>query len=356
VNTVLHIVPSAFGPRGIFGGAERYAFELARAMAGFVPTTLLTFGERHERWREGELDVVVERAAYIRGQRTNPWTPALLGWVRRARVVHCHQRHVLASSTAALLGRLLRRPVFVSDLGGGGWDISAYIDTSRWFSGHLHISQYSRNLSARENVARAHVIMGGVDTEKFSPDPAVPRDGKVLFVGRLLPHKGVNYLVEAADDRMRLHIVGTPGDARFKADLDKLARGKRVEFVSEASDQDLVRAYRSASVAVLPSVYRTLYGDTTLVPELLGQAALEAMACGTPVVVTSVASLPEVVADGKTGFVVPPNDPAALREKLAWLLEHPDDAARMGAAGRRRVLEHFSWPAVVRRCLELYQT
>jgi alpha-maltose-1-phosphate synthase len=356
VNTVLHIVPAAFGPRGIFGGAERYAFELARTMAGFVPTTLLTFGERHERWREGELDVVVERACYIRGQRTNPWTPALLGWVRRARVVHCHQRHVLASSTAALLGKLLRRPVFVTDLGGGGWDISGYLDTSRWFSGHLHISQYSRSISAQESFARAHVIMGGVDAEKFSPDAVVPRDGTVLFVGRLLPHKGVNYLVEAADDRMRLRIVGTPYDARFKADLEQLARGKRVEFVSGASDEALVLAYRSATVAVLPSVYRTLYGDTTLVPELLGQAALEAMACGTPVVVTSVASLPEVVADGETGFVVPPNDPAALREKLTWLLDHPDDAARMGAAGRRRALEHFSWCTVARRCLELYQT
>jgi glycosyltransferase involved in cell wall biosynthesis len=356
VNAVLHIVPAAFGPRGVVGGAERYAVELARTMAGIVPTRLLTFGERHERWREGELEVVMERARYIRGQRTNPWTPALFGWVRRARVVHCHQRHVLASSTAALLGKLLRRPVFVTDLGGGGWDISGYVDTKRWFSGHLHISQYSRSIAAQDSDARAHVILGGVDAEKFSPDAGVPRDGTVLFVGRLLAHKGVNYLIEAADDQMKLRIVGKPYDARFKADLDELARGKRVEFVSEASDEALVRTYRAASVAVLPSVYRTLYGDTTLVPELLGQTALEAMACGTPVVVTSVASLPEVVTDGETGFVVPPNDPGALREKIRWLLEHPDEAARMGAAGRRRVLEHFGWPAVARRCLELYQT
>lgn len=356
MKDVLHIVPAAFGPAGIFGGAERYAFELARSMARLVPTRLLTFGERHERWREGELDVVMERASFIRGQRFNPWTPALLGWIRRAGVVHCHQRFILASSTAALLGRLLRRKVFVTDLGGGGRDISGYLDTSRWFSGHLHISQYSRKISSHEKHAWAHVIMGGVDTEKFSPEAAVPRDGTVLFVGRLLPHKGVNYLIEAADDRMHLRILGVPYDVRFKDDLDQLARGKRIEFVSGASDETLVRAYRSASVAVLPSVYRTLYGDTTLVPELLGQTPLEAMSCGTPVIVTSVASLPEVVTDGETGFVVPPNDPAALREKLGWLLDHPVDAARMGAAGRRRVLEHFTWGAVARRCLEIYET
>jgi glycosyltransferase involved in cell wall biosynthesis len=355
LNNVLHVVPAAFGPRGIVGGAERYALELARAMSNFVPTRLLTFGERRERWRDGELQIVVERAHFVRGQRTNPWTPAILGWVKKARVVHCHQQHVLASSTIALWGRVLRRPVFVTDLGGGGWDISGYIDTSGWFSGQLHISEYSRKISSDANKTRAHVIMGGVDTEKFSPDPGTARDGTVLFVGRLLPHKGVNYLIQAADDRMRVRILGVPYDARFKADLEQLARGKQVEFVNGASDEVLVQASRSASVAVLPSVYRTVYGDETLVPELLGQTALEAMACGTPVVVTSVGSLPEVVIDGETGFVVQPNEPAALREKITWLLEHPTEAARMGATGRDRVLERFNWPRVVRRCLEFYQ-
>src|SRR5204863_5377575 len=95
-------------------------------------------------------------------------------------------------------------------------------------------------------------------------------------------------------------------------------------------------------------------GLTQPVPELLGQTPLEAMACGTPAIVTNVASLPEVVADGETGFVVPPNDPTALREKIRWLLDRPAEVERMGAAGRRRVLEHFSWDAVARRCLTAY--
>lgn len=89
-------------------------------------------------------------------------------------------------------------------------------------------------------------------------------------------------------------------------------------------------------------------------PELLGQTLLEGMACGVPAVCTDVASMPEVVVNGVTGFVVPPNDPEALRERLLWLREHPDEARAIGEAGRRRVLEKFTWPAVVRRCLEIY--
>jgi glycosyltransferase involved in cell wall biosynthesis len=105
---------------------------------------------------------------------------------------------------------------------------------------------------------------------------------------------------------------------------------------------------------VLPSVYRTIYGDETLVPELLGQTLLEGMACGRPVICTRVASMPEIVEDGVCGFIVPPNDPAALAERIGWLHDHPAEAAAMGAAARRRVLNKFTWPKVVRRCLEIY--
>jgi glycosyltransferase involved in cell wall biosynthesis len=66
--------------------------------------------------------------------------------------------------------------------------------------------------------------------------------------------------------------------------------------------------------------------------------------------------MPEVVEDGVTGFVVPPNDPAALRGRIAWLRDRPDEARAMGQAGRRRVLAHFTWPRVVERCLHAYES
>src|SRR5207247_1366375 len=113
----------------------------------------------------------------------------------------------VASSMAAVACRVTGRKVFVSDHGGGGWDISGYVSTDRWYHGRLHVSEYSRSLSSQPASPRAHVILGGVDTNQFSPDPSVARSEGALFVGRLLPHKGVNYLVEGLPPGMPLAIV-----------------------------------------------------------------------------------------------------------------------------------------------------
>lgn len=352
---VLHVVPALFGREGVMGGAERYALELARHMAEEVPTTLLTFGERAREERVGALRVRVAGPAWrVRGQQTNPLAPALFAELVRADVVHCHQWHVLASSLSAAFCRLTRRRVFVTDLGGGGWDLSAYVRTDPWFHGHLHVSEYSRRVNGHAANPSARVILGGVDTEKFSPDPRVERNGTVLFVGRLLPHKGVDDLVRALPASLALEVVGQPYGERYARDLERLAEGKRVQLRHDCDDQGLVDAYRRSLCVVLPSVYRTMYGEETRVPELLGQTLLEGMACGAPAVCTDVASMPEVVKDGVTGFVVPPNDPQALAEKLLWLRDHPERARALGEAARARVLERFTWPAVVRRCLESY--
>jgi glycosyltransferase involved in cell wall biosynthesis len=353
---ILHIVPALFDSRlGVLGGAERYAFELARQMAEEVPTRLVTFGDRNLQETVGRLEIrVIGNARYVRGQRQNPFSSALFRELAEASVVHCYQQHILTSSLAALACRLRGRRVFVSDLGGGGWDISAYVSTDRWYHGHLHISEYSRKTFGHAGKPWAQVILGGVDAQKFSPDGSGPRDGSVVFVGRLLPHKGVNDLVNAVPADMRLKIIGQPHDPRFCQDLHALSAGKQVTFHDDFTDSDLVSAYRKALCVVLPSVYQTMYGQRSEVPELLGQTLLEGMACGAPAICTDVASMPEVVEDGVTGFVVPASDPLVLGEKLRWLRDHPDRAREMGQAARRRVLEKFTWPAVVHRCLEIY--
>ena len=352
---VLHIVPALFGSDGVLGGAERYALELARYMADVTPTRLLTFGDESRTERQGCLDIhVIGNPWHVRGQRTNPVSAAISAEILKADVVHCHQQHILASSLAALFSRLSGRRIFVTDLGGGGWDFSAYISTDRWYRGHLHISEYSRRTFGQEGRAWSHVILGGIDTRKFSPDPSVAKGGSVLFVGRLLPHKGVNYLVEAIPPDVPLTLIGQGMDERFYRDLQALAAGKHVTFHHDSTDTDIVRAYQGALCIVLPSVYRHLYGEETRVPELLGQTLLEGMACGTPAICTDVASMPEIVENGRSGFVVPPNNPAALCERIVWLRDHPAEAAEMGKAARQRVLDKFTWPAVVQRCLEIY--
>ncbi len=229
-----------------------------------------------------------------------------------------------------------------------------YISTDRWYHGHLHISQYSRKIFGQEGKPWAHVIYGGIDTEKFAPDSTVPVENNVLFVGRLMPHKGVNDLVNAVPADLPLELVGQPYHEQFYADLQKLAEGKHVTFRHDFTDDALVHAYRKCLCVVLPSVYKGLYGGESKVPELLGQTLLEGMACGKPAICTNVASMPEVVEDGVTGFVVPPNDPEKLREKLLWLRDHPVEAGQMGQAARQRVLDKFNWPAVVQKCLKIY--
>ena len=82
--------------------------------------------------------------------------------------------------------------------------------TDRWYHGHLHISEYSRQVFGHVSNPRAHVIYGGVDIDKFSPDAIVPRTPTVLFVGRLLAHKGIDILVDAIDEGLSLEVIGRP--------------------------------------------------------------------------------------------------------------------------------------------------
>ena len=352
---VVHLVPALFGERGVTGGAERYAFELARHMADVVPTTLLSFADADIDERAGALRVrALGRPWHVRGQRTNPFSLRLLGALRGADVVHCHQQHVLASSVAAIASRLAGRRVFVSDLGGGGWDLSAYVSTDRWYHGHLHISAYSRAVFGHGALDRARVIYGGVDGARFSPDPATPKSGRVLFVGRVLPHKGVDDLVAALPSALGLDVVGRVTDERFGARLRELARGKDVRFHHDVDDAGLLRWYRQALCIVLPSVYRAYDGSTSRVPELLGQTLLEGMACGLPAVCTDVASMPEIVTHRETGFVVPANDPGTMGARLSELAADPARAAAMGTRARADVLDRFSWARVVERCLHAY--
>jgi glycosyltransferase involved in cell wall biosynthesis len=351
------MVPAIFGTSGIVGGAERYALELAKHMAEFTPTRLLTFGDKSKSYIDGKLSVrILGKPWRVRGQRNNCLHSGMIGEFLGADIIHCHQHHLLGSSLAALLSMMARKKCFVSDLGGGGWDISAYIPTDNWFRGHLHISEYSRKQFGHENRQNAKVILGGVDTVKFSPDPATVKENLIVYAGRLMPHKGVNDLVEALPEGLRLELIGQPYHPEFVAMLKKLAEGKDVVFRSDCSDEQLVNANRRALAVVLPSVYTNCYGHTSQVPELLGQTLIEGMACGTAAICTDVASMPEVVEHEVTGFVVPPNDPASLRTRLEWLRDNRDSAVELGIRGRERVLQHFKWEQVVQRCLEAYQT
>lgn len=185
--------------------------------------------------------------------------------------------------------------------------------------------------------ARFEVTPFGVDTDLFSPGP-VP-EGR-LVVGTVRPQEwryGMDILIEAFGQLgmpdVELHVIGRgPDRERYLARLAELGVGDRVSMAERVSHDELIAAYRRFAVFVAPSRM-----------EGICVSCLEANACGTPAVVTRVGGLPEVVEDGVTGYVVPPEDPAALAAALRRLLQ--DDARRseMGRAARQRVLDRFNW-------------
>ena len=354
---VLHIVPTLFDEKeGILGGAERYVWELARHMSGRVDTSLLSFGLRNREERIGLLRVrVLANAWRVRGSQFNPFSLRILPELLHADVVHCHQQHVLTSSMSALVCRLTGRKVFATELGGGGWDVSSYMSTDRWFHGHLHISEFSKRVFGHADVGRARVIFSGVDTDKFSPEPSIARTGGILFVGRLLPHKGIDRVLEALPPDLPMDVVGRPYAPEYLEVLRQLAGGKQVTFHHDFDDVRLLEMYRRARCIVLPSLYKDRYGNETTIPELMGQTLLEGMSCGVPALCTDVAAMPESVVNGVTGLVVPPENKEEMRRALVELYTNDARATAMGMAARRRMVEHFGWPAVVQRCLEAYQ-
>jgi glycosyltransferase involved in cell wall biosynthesis len=358
IESVAHIVPSFFRARdGTVGGAERYVLELAKAMSTKVPTYLYSYGDRAETFTDGELRIrIVKRTLAVRSELHNPLSLRLFPKLARHSILHCHQPNTLGANLVALFARALRKPVFASELGGGGWNLSAYLSTERWFDAHLHISEYSRRIAGHVADDRHLVIYGGVDGTLFRPPSTNPARQSVLFVGRLMPHKGIDYLIDAVGAELPLTIVGRAYNEEYTRLLRQKAEGKRVTFKQDADDASLISEYQNALACVLPSVFRDCYGNHSLVPELLGQTLLEAMACGTPTICSDVASMPEVVLDGTTGFVTPPNDPSALHGRLLELRNNPGLVERFGLAARERAIRHFSWSAVVERCLEAYRS
>lgn len=341
---VAHVCPTYFSPHSVIAGAERYSYGLARAMSRLTETSLLTFGDDDSVHVDDRLTVkCFKRLFYVDGNRANPFALRYLKDLLRADVVHCHQYLTVTTDLAILLGLVSGKKVFVTDLGGGtGRSLSCHLPLWRGIRSLLAISDYNRNLYRRIPL-RAQVIYGGVDAEHFSPAAAAERLPRVLHVGRILSFKGIHDLVDALPAGIGLDIVGQASDERYYRELQERARGKDVAFHLNLPDERLVEMYRRALATVLPATLDS--GFTT---------ALESQACATPVIAAATGSLPEVVREGITGLLVPPKNPAAIRERIERLRADPGFAARMGVRGRSEVLERFTWDAVAKRCLDAY--
>jgi glycosyltransferase involved in cell wall biosynthesis len=150
-----------------------------------------------------------------------------------------------------------------------------------------------------------------------------------------------------------LVIAGTVADPEYLREVERLAGGRAVSFVLDASDERLRELYRDALAVVAPSVHVDLAGRFYAYPELMGLTMLEGMACGAPAVCLRTGALPEYVEHGVTGFVA--DDEAELGRRIAELAGDPARGLRMGNAARERVRRDWDLEVTGRRFLDLYR-
>src|SRR5215218_8797373 len=391
-------------PPNVYGGAgvhvEYLTRELARADGGAHGVQVLAFGDQRE--TRGNLSVrgvapaatfETHDARHARLLDALVRDLAMAGLVDAADVVHCHTwySHLAGCLARPLTGAKLvltthslepHRPWKVEQL-GSAYHATTWIERTAYQNadGVVAVSRSMKeDVQALYGVApeRVRVIHNGIDPEEYRPrlapatlrglgvDPDVP---VVLFVGRITRQKGILHLVRAIrhlDPGAQVVLcAGAPDTPEIGAEMTALVqearRDARVEIVwlpEMLPKEDVIALYTHAAVFVCPSVY-----------EPFGIINLEAMACETPVVASAVGGIPEIVVPGETWLLVgfepegggspEPRDAmgfsAALANAVNSLLRDEPRRRAMGAAARKRVIDHFSWTRIAKVTFDFYQ-
>jgi starch synthase len=376
-------------PPDVYGGAGTHVEYLARELRRMVEVSVHCWGAQrdepgvtsHEPWTA--LSEPKPESAALQAMSINL---SMAAAVKGADLVHSHTwytnfgghlsklmwsiPHVMTTHSLEPL-----RP-WKSEQLGGGYALSTFCERTaiEGADAVIAVSNGMRddvlNCYPHVNPERVHVVHNGIDPEIYRPqrsDEALHRLGVdtsapyAFFNGRITRQKGLQLLLAAAlkmDPRHQVVIVASnPDTPEIAAEVAALAervrseRGNLIWIGRYIPLQDLIHLHSGASVFVCPSIY-----------EPFGLVNLEAMACETAVVASRVGGIPEIVAEGETGYLVDydPDDSEAFTMALATRLDEvlSDSAlaARMGKAGRQRVLRHFGWPAVASRTAELYDS
>ncbi|ABW11530.1 glycogen synthase [Parafrankia sp. EAN1pec] len=378
-------------PPDVYGGAGVHVEYLARELARLVDLTVHCEGdprpasgtagaastaavEAHRPWpaldgandalRIASMDLsmaaAVDRAGGADVVHSHTWYTNLAGHLTSLvqGIPHVMTSHSLEP----------RRPWKAEQL-GGGYRLSSWCERVA-ISAAAAVVAVSEGMRAdildaypEVDPGRVHVIRNGIDTDEYTPDNRTdvlerygvdPDRPSVVFVGRITRQKGLPVLLRAAarlDPSAQLVLcAGAPDTPEQLAEVTGLVDGLRasrdgvVWLSGMLAKPEVIQLLSRATVFVCPSVY-----------EPLGIVNLEAMACGTAVVASRVGGIPEVVASGETGLLVPPDDPAALAAAINEVLADPGRAAAMGRAGRDRAVAEFGWPAVAERTARLYE-
>ena len=367
-------------PPEIYGGAGVHVEYLAKELARLVDVEVLCFGRdwpgarAFRPWEAAApggsaletVSVDVAMAADLDGAQlvhSHTWYANLAGHLAKLLhgVPHVLSTHSLEPS----------RTWKQEQLGAGGYALSSWCERTGIESADavIAVSAAMRNDVLRYypvvEPARIEVIYNGIDSDEYAPDPGTdvlerygvdPGRPIVLFVGRITRQKGVTQLLEAAlefDPAAQLVLCAGAADTQellreVEQGVTRLReRRDSVIWIEKMLEKpEVIQLLTHATVFCVPSVY-----------EPLGIVNLEAMACETAVVASAVGGIPEVVVEGETGLLVELGDefPHAFAARVNELLADPERARQLGLAGRRRVLEHFTWSAVAARTLELYR-
>jgi alpha-maltose-1-phosphate synthase len=343
-----------FDDTSTIGGGERGAINLARglvvASGGATTVRIVSYGAKpvqRDLLPGVELVVVPVREGFA--QMDDAFSTAILDAIADCDLVHIHQPLTRAGEAGVVCSRLLRKPVCMTDHGSAGSGMAHHLlDLADRI---IAESEFSASLLRTRH--RVDVVKGGVDGSFFTPPPApVPRD-RVVFVGRLMAHKGIDRLIAALPDDVPLVICGRPYQQDYVRLLRGLATGRPIEIIDDADDVRVRDLYRRAVAVVLSSVYRDYHGTVYRAPEIMGLTLLEGMACGAPGICSRVAAMPEFVDDGVTGYVYDTLE--ELHDRLNLLHHDSDLVSRLGGAARHMIETKYDGRFVGARVLEIYQ-
>jgi starch synthase len=363
-------------PPEVYGGAGVHVTYLARELAPLVHVTVHCQGaDRPDAVAHRPWDLLAGANQALQVVSADLSKAAAAG---SAQLVHSHTWYAnLGGHLASMLYGIPHvmtmhslealRPWKAEQL-GGGYQVSTWCERTSAASAAavVAVSDGMRAdiLAAYPEIhnERVRVIRNGIDTDEYRPDPGtdvLERYGVdlarpyVIFVGRITRQKGVPVLLRAASrlipEAQLVLLAGAADTPEQLAEVTELVDGLRatrsgVIWIPEMLPKpEVIQFLTHAAVFAIPSVY-----------EPLGIVNLEAMACGTAVAGSRTGGIPEVVADGETGLLVPPDDPPALAEALNVLLRDPARARAMGQAGRKRAIAEFGWPAIAAQTADLY--
>ena len=383
-------------PPEVYGGAGVHVEYLARDLRPLADVRVHCFGGKREEPGVRAYPEPTELEGANAALRTMGVDLQMAAGCAGTDIVHSHTWYAnFAGHTAKLLHGVPHvvtthsleplRPWKAEQL-GGGYALSSFCERTAIEGADAIIAVsggMKRDVLAaypQVDPGKIKVVYNGIDTQLYRPDhntDVIERLGidlsrpSVVFVGRITRQKGLPYLMRACHDlppqTQIVLLAGAPDTAAIAAEVEGLAiqlRGARDEngviWVQEMLPKhEVIQVLTHATVFVCPSVY-----------EPMGIVNLEAMACETAVVATATGGIPEVVADGETGVLVPieqvadgtgtPVHPERFVDDLAAamtaLIEDPARAKEMGLAGRRRAVDHFSWSRIAEDTLAVYRS